>query len=181
MQLETTPIQGLSIVLPRVFEDERGFFYESWNEAAFRAIGIDQRWAQDNHARSCAGTLRGLHFQTGPGQAKLVRCTLGSVWDVAVDIRPGSPTFRQWFGVELNDRNRKMLFIPAGFAHGYCVLSDIAETLYKCSSVYDAALESEFAWNDPEIGIAWPIASPLLSKRDTQAQSFAQYFKKGSA
>jgi dTDP-4-dehydrorhamnose 3,5-epimerase len=103
------------------------------------------------------------------------------VWDVAVDIRPGSATFGKWFGLELSEIDRRMLFIPAGFAHGYCVLSDVAETVYKCSTVYDAALESEFAWNDPQVGIQWPIADPLLSKRDRQAQSFAQYLEKAGA
>jgi dTDP-4-dehydrorhamnose 3,5-epimerase len=161
-----------------VFADERGFFYESWNSEKFRAAGIDQTWKQDNHARSCAKTLRGLHFQSGKGQAKLVRCTLGRIWDAAVDIRPDSPTFRMWFGMELNEANRKMLLIPAGFAHGYCVLSETSEVLYKCSTVYDAALESEFAWNDPQVGIKWPVDDPLLSPRDSRAQSFEEYIEK---
>jgi dTDP-4-dehydrorhamnose 3,5-epimerase len=178
MRLETTPIDGLSILHPRVFGDARGYFFESYNEEKFRKLGIEMHWAQDNHARSRKNTLRGLHFQLGNGQAKLVHCGRGRIWDVAVDIRPASPTLGRWFSLELTEENKKMLLIAEGFAHGYCVLSDEAEVLYKCSTVYDPALESEFAWNDPEIGVAWPVTEPLLSQRDLQAQSFRQYLEK---
>jgi dTDP-4-dehydrorhamnose 3,5-epimerase len=178
MEVETTPIEGLLILKPRVFEDARGFFFESYNEVTFRQLGIDFRWVQDNHAKSQMGTLRGLHFQLGKGQAKLARCARGRVWDVAVDIRPGSATFGQWHAAELTGENRLMMLIPEGFAHGYCVLSDEAEVLYKCSTVYDPALECEFAWNDPQVGVAWPIGDPLLSERDKNAQSFAAYLEK---
>lgn len=179
MDLEPTPIPDLKIVKPRVFEDDRGFFYESYNEEKFRAHGLPTHWAQDNHAYSVKNTLRGLHFQRpsagSPGQAKLVRVTHGAVWDVAADIRPASPTFKKWFGVELTGENHKMFFIPEGFAHGYIVLSETAEFLYKCSTVYNAELESEIAWNDPELAIGWPVSSPLLSKRDKNAQSLRDY------
>jgi dTDP-4-dehydrorhamnose 3,5-epimerase len=177
MELETTPIEGLLLVRPRIFNDERGFFYESYNAAVFERVGLPAIWLQDNHARSGRGTLRGMHFQLGPGQGKLVRCTQGHVWDVAIDIRPGSPTFGQWHGIELNDESRVMYYVPAGFAHGYCVLSETAEVQYKCTTVYDAALECEFAWNDPEIGVRWPVIDPILSKRDVNARSFAEYLQ----
>ena len=175
MRIETTPIRDLLVIHPRVFEDQRGFFYESYNERKFREQGIEMHWAQDNQARSVQATLRGLHFQRGRGQAKLVRCTSGRVWDVAVDIRPQSPTLGQWYAIELSDNNRAMFLIPEGFAHGYCVLSPEAEVQYKCSTVYDAALECEIAWNDPSIGVEWPIDDPILSDRDVGAGSFEQY------
>jgi dTDP-4-dehydrorhamnose 3,5-epimerase len=175
MELERLPIDGLCIVHPRVFDDDRGFFFESYNQDKFRRLGIDLNWAQDNHARSIKGTVRGLHFQSGRGQAKLARCARGRLWDVAVDIRPGSPTLGRWHAVELTEDNKNIFFIPAGFAHGYCALSDVAEALYKCDSVYDPALESEIAWNDPDIGIDWPEKNPVLSKRDQSAQSLREY------
>ena len=175
MQVERTPIEGLLIVTPRIFPDHRGFFFESYNEERFREIGIDVRWMQDNHVRSTKNTLRGLHFQRGKGQAKLVRCVRGSVWDVAVDIRPDSPTLGKWHAVELTEENKKMFFVPVGFAHGYAVLSDEAEALYKCGSVYDPDLEDEILWNDPDLAVEWPVASPNLSDRDQNAQTFRQY------
>ena len=177
MQVERTPIEGLLIVTPKVFPDHRGFFFESYNEDRFREIGIDIRWVQDNHVRSTRDTLRGLHFQRGKGQAKLVRCVRGRLWDVAVDIRPDSPTLGKWSAVELTEENKKMFFVPVGFAHGYAVLSDDAEALYKCGSVYDPELETEILWNDPDIAVEWPVKSPILSERDQNAQTFKQYLK----
>lgn len=178
MQVEHTPIEGLLIVTPTVHADRRGFFFESYNEVRFREIGIDLDWMQDNHVRSTKNTVRGLHFQRGRGQAKLVRCVRGRVWDVAVDIRPGSPTMGRWHGVELSEDNKKMFFIPVGFAHGYAVLSDEAEALYKCSNVYDPELEDGIVWNDPDLAVEWPVAAPILSQRDQDAQTFKQYLQK---
>lgn len=177
MEIEPLPLAGLKIIHPAVFEDERGWFFESYNESKFQALGLVIHWVQDNHARSEKNTLRGLHFQHGPGQAKLVRCVRGRVWDVAVDICPDSPTLGQWHGLELNDVNRQMVLIPEGFAHGYCVLSEQAEIIYKCSTVYCAALEREIAWNDPALGVRWPVTRPLLSPRDRQAPSFEHYLE----
>lgn len=177
MQIETLPIEGLCLVLPRVFDDERGFFYESYNAKKFATLGLPTEWVQDNHARSGKNILRGLHFQRGKGQPKLIRCTIGSIWDVAVDIRPDSPTLGQWHGVELSEENRRMLFIPGGFAHGYLTLSDVTEVQYKCGTVYDPDLETEIAWDDDELAVDWPVDKPVLSKRDKQAQSFRAYLE----
>ncbi len=132
---------------------------------------------QDNHSRSSKNTLRGLHFQTSPGQAKLVRCTQGRIWDVAVDLRPTSPSFGRWHAATLDSETKSMVLIPVGFAHGFCVLSDTAEVQYKCSSVYNGATEAGLAWDDPELAVAWPVSSPLLSKRDLSNQSLAAYRK----
>lgn len=175
MNFETTPIDGLFIIHPKVFTDERGFFFESFNQETFRKAGIDQIWLQDNHAKSVRDTIRALHFQRGDGQAKMVRCTKGAIWDVAVDIRPDSPTLGKWYAVELSEENKKIFYIPAGFAHGYAVLSDIAESLYKCGRLYDPELEDGIAWNDPDLAIAWPIKNAVLSDRDQHNQSFQQY------
>jgi dTDP-4-dehydrorhamnose 3,5-epimerase len=177
MNIERPPIEGLLIITPRIFEDHRGFFFESYNTIRFKENGIDLIWMQDNHARSAKSTIRGLHFQRGRGQAKLVRCIRGSVWDVAVDIRPDSATFGKWHAVELSEENKKMFLIPAGFAHGYAVLSEGAETLYKCSTVYDADLEDEILWNDPDIAIDWPVHEPVLSERDLNAQTLKHYLE----
>jgi dTDP-4-dehydrorhamnose 3,5-epimerase len=175
MKIEKTPIEGLLIIHPEVFKDDRGFFFENYNAVKFEQLGLRTDWVQSNHARSQQQTLRGLHFQRGKGQAKCVRCIQGRVWDVAVDIRPDSNTFAQWFGLELNEDNKKMILIPEGFAHGYCVLSPMAEVAYKCSTVYDAQLEAEIKWNDSALGVQWPIGDPFLSKRDVEAQSFQEY------
>lgn len=177
MQIETTPIAGLLTIVPKIFPDERGFFFESYNAARFKELGVDLAWRQDNHVKSVKNTLRGLHFQRGVGQAKLVRCIRGAVWDVAVDIRPDSPTLGQWFAIELTEENKAMFFVPVGFAHGYAVLSDVAEVLYKCTNLYDPALESGFRWNDPQVGVKWPVAEPILSQRDLTSPSFQDCLK----
>lgn len=177
MKLVDTTIPDLKIVELQAFGDERGWFVESWNQDKFKALGLDYSFAQDNHSMSIKNTLRGLHFQTTPGQAKLVRCIQGEIWDVAVDIRPESPTFKQWFGLNLSAANHKMLMIPVGFAHGFCVLSETAEVAYKCSSVYNGETEAGFKWNDPEIGVEWPVTEPLLSERDQGAMSFETWLK----
>jgi len=176
MNIETTDLPGVLIITPRVFQDARGFFFESYNAEQFKARGIETIFVQDNHSQSTRGTLRGLHFQLPPmTQDKLVRCSRGAIWDVAVDIRVGSPTFGRWVGVELSAGNFRQIYVPSGFAHGFCVLSDEAEVLYKTSAVYSATHERGIAWDDPAIGVAWPIAEPLLSDRDRRAESLAGY------
>jgi len=176
MNIETTDLPGVLIITPRVFQDARGFFFESYNFDQFRARGIDAVFVQDNHSQSACGTLRGLHFQLPPmAQDKLVRCARGAIWDVAVDIRVGSPAFGRWVGVELSAGNFRQLYVPAGFAHGFCVLSDEAEVLYKTSAVYSRACEQGIAWDDQQLAIAWPVTAPLLSDRDCKAPSLADY------
>jgi dTDP-4-dehydrorhamnose 3,5-epimerase len=176
MNIEPTDLPGVLIITPRVFKDPRGFFFESYNAKQFKAHGIEAVFVQDNHSQSTRGTLRGLHLQLPPmAQDKLVRCARGAIWDVAVDIRAGSPTFGRWVGVELSAGNFRQLLIPSGYAHGFCVLSDEAEVLYKASAVYSPAHERGIAWDDPDIGIAWPITEPLLSDRDRRAESLVSY------
>lgn len=175
MKLEKTTLDGLWILHPKVFPDDRGWFYESYNAERLAALGISTHFVQDNHSKSIRNTLRGLHFQTTPGQVKLVRCTSGKIWDVAVDIRPNSPTFGKWFGLTLDDQTQQMLYIPVGFAHGFCVLSEFAEVQYKCSSVYNGATEAGIAWNDPEVGVQWPVQEPLLSTRDQNNPTLREY------
>lgn len=176
MNIEPTPLAEVLVVTPRVFPDARGFFLESYNRETWEAHGIDTVFVQDNHSKSARDTLRGLHFQLPPmAQVKLVRCVRGAIWDVAVDIRVGSPTFGRWFGVELSAANFRQLLVPVGFAHGFCVLSDEAEVLYKTSAVYSRAHEQGIAWDDPDLAISWPVAEPLLSDRDRRALSLAEY------
>lgn len=168
-------LEGLIVIEPKVFRDERGFFLEPYNAQRYKEAGIGVDFVQDNHSFSTRGVLRGLHFQTVPGQAKLLRCGRGKIWDVAVDIRPQSKTFGKWWGIELDSESHRQLFIPVGFAHGFCVLSDEAEVLYKCSAVYNPATESGVAWNDPDIGVEWPVQDAIVSARDQGNQSFAQF------
>lgn len=175
MQVEKTPIDGLLLVSPKLFRDERGFFMESWRKELWASAGIGPDFAQDNHSASVKNTLRGLHFQTSPGQGKLLRCTRGRIWDVAVDLRPFSPTLGKWFGVELDDEECRQFWIPVGFAHGFCVLSDYAEVQYKCTAPYDPKTEAGIAWNDPEIGVEWPVQNPVLSMRDQTNPTWAQW------
>jgi dTDP-4-dehydrorhamnose 3,5-epimerase len=175
MEVKELRLAGLRLIRPRVFADDRGFFLESYNAARYAAVGIDVSFVQDNHSRSRRGTLRGLHYQSAPGQAKLVRVTFGRIFDVAVDIRPDSSTFGQWEGLELDAREHAQLFMPVGFAHGFSVLSDHAEVQYKVSSVYHAATECAIRSDDPELGIAWPAGDPLVSERDREAEWFAAY------
>ncbi len=176
MNVELTDLPGILLITPRVFKDARGFFFESYNFDQFRAHGIDTVFVQDNHSCSIRDTLRGLHFQLPPmAQNKLVRCVRGAIWDVAVDIRAGSPTFGRWVGVELSAENFRQLYVPIGFAHGFCVLSAEAEVLYKTSAVYSRACEQGIAWDDPQLAIPWPVTEPLLSDRDRAAPSLADY------
>jgi len=175
LRIHKTKIEGPLIIEPDVFKDERGFFMESWSKKKFTDIGLDVDFLQDNHSRSIGNVVRGLHFQTFPGQAKLVRCVRGKIWDVAVDIRKDSPTIGKWAGVELSEENKRMFFIPVGFAHGFATLDDLNDVLYKCSSLYDPKTESGIAWNDPDIGVDWKLRNPLLSRRDMENQSFQEY------
>jgi dTDP-4-dehydrorhamnose 3,5-epimerase len=169
-----TRLDGLVLLEPVVHGDERGFFLETFSERDWREAGVDCDFVQDNHSRSAQGILRGLHFQTTPGQDKLVRCVRGRIWDVAVDLRPDSPSYGEWEGYELDDERHRQLFVPKGFAHGFCVLSEVADVHYKVSSYYDAETESGIAWNDPAIGIEWPIADPQVSERDASAPTLAE-------
>jgi dTDP-4-dehydrorhamnose 3,5-epimerase len=175
MQVEDLPLPGLKLIRPRVFRDARGFFLENYHEPRFRAAGIDCTFVQDNHSRSVKDTVRGLHYQSSPGQAKLLRVTSGRIFDVAVDIRPASPTFGKWEGAYLDAEEHAQLFVPVGFAHGFCVMSDTADVHYKVTSVYDPSTECSIAWDDPDIGVRWPTATPVLSARDQDAESFRDY------
>jgi len=157
------------LIEPTVFADDRGFFLETYHAARFAEAGIDANFLQDNQSRSVRGVLRGLHFQEPNAQGKLVRCALGALFDVAVDIRVGSPQFGKWFGAELTEENRLMLWVPPGFAHGFCALSEVADLAYKCTALYDAASDRAIAWDDPDIGIAWPVTEPSLSPKDAAA------------
>ena len=176
-RLETT-IDGLALVEPDAHGDERGFLVETFREDVWRGLGVEaERFVQDNHSRSSLGTLRGLHFQTRPGQAKLVRCVRGAVFDVAVDLRGGSPTFGRWEGYELSDSNHRQLYVPVGFAHGFLVTSEVADVAYKLSSHYDPETESGIAWDDPDVGVEWPVpegAELQLSARDRAAPRLAE-------
>ena len=175
MKVRETEIPGVLLVEPTVYRDERGFLLETWNEARYREHGIDVPFVQDNHAGSTAPALRGLHLQAEPSlQAKLVRAVEGEVWDVAVDVRVGSPTFGRYVGVTLSSENLRQLFIPAGFAHGYCVASERAQVEYKISAPHAPECELAIAWNDPEIAIPWPVRAPLLSERDRTAPTLAE-------
>jgi dTDP-4-dehydrorhamnose 3,5-epimerase len=169
MNFERTSLPGVVVVTPDVFRDARGFFLETFHASRYTQGGIPPAFVQDNHSHSVRGTLRGLHAQIQRPQAKLVRAVAGEMFDVAVDIRVGSPTFGKWFGTRLSGENFVQLFIPAGFAHGFCVLSDQVDVEYKCSDFYDRADEIAIAWDDPDIGIAWPITDPVLSERDKAA------------
>jgi dTDP-4-dehydrorhamnose 3,5-epimerase len=166
MQVRTTPLEGVLIIEPDIFTDERGAFVEVWSEARYRAAGIPCSFVQDNVSWSAGGVLRGLHLQHPRSQGKLVQVVEGEVFDVAVDVRPDSPDFGRWVGSPLSAATRRQLWIPHGFAHGFCVLSDRAVVLYKCTDYYDRASELGIIWNDPEIGIEWPVASPTLSAKD---------------
>jgi dTDP-4-dehydrorhamnose 3,5-epimerase len=169
-----TRLDGLVLLEPDVHGDERGFLVETFSVPAWRELGVEAEFVQDNHSRSSAGILRGLHLQTRPGQAKLVRCLRGRIWDVAVDLRRASPSYGRWEGHELDDELHRQLFIPVGFAHGFCVLSEVADVHYKLSSLYDPATEASIAWDDAEIGIEWPVSDPRISERDRTAPRLAE-------
>ncbi|MFT5709554.1 MAG: dTDP-4-dehydrorhamnose 3,5-epimerase [Halioglobus sp.] len=171
MNIETTALQDLLLITPRVFGDERGFFMETWNHNSFADAGLDLAFVQDNHSRSSRGILRGMHYQTENTQGKLVRVSRGEVFDVAVDLRRSSPTLGKWFGVTLSEDNHKMLWVPPGFAHGFYVTSETADFQYKCTDSYNASTEVSLAWDDSTVGIEWPTESggtPQLSGKDVE-------------
>lgn len=175
MRVESTQIPGVLIVDPIVFGDDRGFFLESFNEREMRSIGIDAHFVQDNHSRSQRNVLRGLHYQIRQPQGKLVRVVSGRVFDVAVDLRRDSPAFGKWVGVELSAENKRMFWLPPGMAHGFVVLSDSADFLYKATDYYAPKFEQTILWNDPDLGIEWPLGGqPILSTKDSNATSFSQ-------
>ena len=177
MQIITTPIPDVLVLEPRVFGDERGFFFESWNQREFARLGLPAHFVQDNHSKSARGILRGLHYQTQQVQGKLVRVVAGEVFDVAVDMRRGSPTLGRWAGALLSAANRRMMWIPPGFAHGFYVTTESAEFVYKCTDFYAPEHEVALRWDDPAIGIPWPLVDgqpPLLSAKDAAGLSFAE-------
>jgi len=171
-----TPLEGVLLVDTPYTRDERGFFLEAWNARDYAAAGIAVQFVQDNHSRSQRGVLRGLHFQDMSAPlVKLVRCTAGRIYDVAVDLRVGSPTFGRWFATELTAENARQIFVPVGFAHGFQALTEFVEVQYKQSGFYAAAADTSVAWNDPEIGVTWPLPDPILSERDRRGMSLAEY------
>lgn len=176
MDFESTSLPGVTVITPKIFQDERGFFMETYREDIFRQeLGIDPEFVQDNHSRSVMNTLRGLHFQWDPPMGKLMRVTVGSAFLVAVDIRKDSPRLGRWFGLEASAENRKQVWAPAGFARGFCALTDVVEVQYKCTGTYNPACESGIRWDDPDVGIQWPITEPNLSDKDRDAQTLAQW------
>ncbi|MEM7175583.1 MAG: dTDP-4-dehydrorhamnose 3,5-epimerase [Chlamydiota bacterium] len=174
MEVEELRLMGAKLITPRIFSDQRGFFLELHRHERYCALGIDVPFVQDNHSCSTAGTLRGIHFQRHPGQAKLVSVLVGTIYDVIVDMRRGSATFGKWEGIHLDDQEKKQLFIPVGFGHGFCVLSAQAHVFYKVSTPYCSEEEKTFRFDDPDIGIDWPIDRPTLSERDQQAPTFQE-------
>jgi dTDP-4-dehydrorhamnose 3,5-epimerase len=161
-----TRLEGPILIEPAVHSDVRGFFQETYRRDVYAELGIHDEFVQDNHSRSSRGVVRGMHFQVGPGQAKLVRCSRGAILDVVVDLRQGSPTFGRWEAFELSDENSRQLYCPIGFAHGFCVLSEVADVIYKCSNYYDPAIERGIAYNDPDVAIDWPDLELSVSERD---------------
>jgi len=173
--IEETRLEGVLKVAPKVHgNDPRGFTVETYVEGPWKELGVDADFVQHNHSRSRENTLRGLHFQVKPGQAKLIRCARGRIVDVAVDLRRGSPTYGQWEAHELSDENHHQLYVPVGFGHGFAVLSDVADVTYLLSSPYDHDEEKGIAWDDPDVGVEWPVAEPLLSERDQTAPKLAE-------
>ena len=175
VNVESTHLGSVTVLVPEVFQDARGFFMETFREDQFAALGLPTHFVQDNHSRSAKGVVRGLHFQWDPPMGKLMRVTFGKAFLVAVDIRRGSPTLGQWVGVVASAENRRQVWAPAGFARGFCVLSEAAEIQYKCTGLYNSKAESGIRWDDPGIGIRWPVAHPSLSAKDSQAQSLEEW------
>ena len=176
MRIEKLAIEGPLVIEPKVFGDDRGFFLETWNEEAFAAVGLPITFVQDNHSRSSRGVLRGLHFQDPYSQGKLVRVVAGAVFDVVVDLRRSSPGFGKWVGVELSAANKRMFWVPPGFAHGFLTLEDGSDFLYKCTDGYHPETEHTLAWDDPAIGVEWPLEGiePQLSAKDRQGRALAE-------
>lgn len=178
IRVESRHLGDVVVLVPDIFQDSRGFFMETFRQDQFKALGLPHDFVQDNHSRSAKGVVRGLHFQWEPPMGKLMRVTLGSAFLVSVDIRKGSPTLGKWFGIEASAENRRQVWAPAGFARGFCVLSEVAEIQYKCTGLYNNKGESGICWNDPQIGVEWPVASPSLSEKDQKAQTLDQWLAK---
>ncbi|CAN5306598.1 dTDP-4-dehydrorhamnose 3,5-epimerase [soil metagenome] len=178
VHVETTPIEDLLVVVPEVFEDERGFFMEVYHQEEFRKAGLPDTFVQLNHSRSARNVVRGLHFQWEPPMGKLMRVTFGTAYLVAVDIRKGSPTLGRWFGAEVSAASKRQIWAPAGFARGFCVLSEYAEIQYLCTGTYNKDFESGVLWSDPAIGVDWPVSDPILSEKDTSAQTLAKWLSR---
>jgi dTDP-4-dehydrorhamnose 3,5-epimerase len=175
VRIESKHLNGIAVIAPEVFRDDRGFFMETFRADQFQELGLPTQFLQDGHSRSIRNVLRGLHFQWDPPMGKIMRVTLGSAFLVAVDIRKGSPTLGQWFGMEVSAENKKQIWAPAGFARGYCVLSEHAEIHYKLTATHSGKAESGILWSDPAIGIQWPVKDPILSERDARAQTLDQW------
>lgn len=174
MEFVNLRLKGLKLITPKVFADSRGFFLETFQQSIYHEAGIAETFVQDNHSRSQKGCIRGMHFQSFPGQAKLIRVGLGQIYDVVVDIRPDSPTFGEWEGVMLDGAKHQQLYIPIGFAHGFCALTDEVHVMYKVSAPYHPTYEKGFRWNDPDINIKWPVENPIVSERDEKSPLFCE-------
>jgi dTDP-4-dehydrorhamnose 3,5-epimerase len=181
IQVESRPLEDMAVIVPEVYQDSRGFFMETYRADQFRDLGLPVSFAQDNHSRSVQGVVRGLHFQWEPPMGKLMRVPLGRAFLVAVDIRKGSSTLGRWAGVECSAENRRQVWAPAGFARGFCVLSEVAEIQYKCTGLYNSQAESGILWNDPAIGIEWPVRDPILSEKDAKARTLADWLASAEA
>jgi dTDP-4-dehydrorhamnose 3,5-epimerase len=181
LKIESKHLNGVIVVTPEVYQDDRGFFMETFRTDQFKELGLPTDFVQDNHSRSIKNVLRGLHFQWEPPMGKLMRVTIGTAYLVAVDIRKGSPTLGKWLGIEASAENRKMVWAPAGFARGFCVLSDVAEIQYKCTGLYSNKAESGILWNDSKINIEWPIKNPILSAKDEKAQTLEQWLERSES
>lgn len=181
LKVESMHLNGVVVIVPEIFQDARGFFMETYKDSVFRELGLPTNFVQDNHSRSVRDVIRGLHFQWDPPMGKLIRVTLGSAFLVCVDIRLHSPTFGEWVGIEASAENRRQVWAPAGFARGLAVLSENVEIQYKCTGEYNKDAESSVVWNDPDIGIQWPIKNPILSQRDASAQKLTEWRKRPEA
>lgn len=179
--LESVHFRDVKVLLPEAFEDDRGFFFESFRADQYAEHGIPTNFTQDNHSGSVKGVVRGLHFQWDPAMSKLMRVTKGQAFLVAVDIRHGSPTLGEWVGIEASAENRRQVWAPPGFARGFAALSDFVEIQYKCTGIYNSKAESGIRWNDPEIGIEWPVDDPILSAKDDVAQTLSDWLKTGES
>jgi len=175
IRVESRHLGEVVVLVPEIFQDSRGFFMETFREDHFKALGLPYHFVQDNHSRSVKNVIRGLHFQWDPPMGKLMRVSLGTAFLVAVDIRKGSPTLGKWFGIEASAENRRQVWAPANFARGFCVLSDVAEIQYKCTGLYNSKAESGIRWDDPQIGIEWPVSKVSLSEKDRNAQALEQW------
>jgi dTDP-4-dehydrorhamnose 3,5-epimerase len=181
IKIESRPLPDIVIVVPEIFQDNRGFFIETFRRDQFQKLGLPTEFVQDNHSRSCRGVIRGLHFQWDPPMGKLMRVSSGAAFLVAVDIRKGSPTLGKWIGVHVSAENRRQVWAPAGFARGFCALSDSVEIQYKCTGLYNSKAESAILWNDPTIGIDWPIPDAVISEKDQRARTLSEWLSSPDA